>query len=340
MDISNRRFVMKSRPNNLPGPEHYDIQTLAVPSPKPGEVVVRTELVALSPWQGQRSKDFKNYTRPFEIGELIDCDILGQVVQSESADMPVGQRVTARLGWQEYAVANADQLNPVTDEFEPSHWLTALSSPGQTAYLAMDTFAWPTPGQTVVVTSAAGAVGCYAVQLARYAGARVVGITGSDSKRNAIINKLGADVALSYRSVSFAQELAHACDVGVDMVFDTTGGPATDQVFEHLNKYATVLMVGRTVANNSDTPATDMVNMRQLWAQEAKIHTFSRYSYSQQWPSAQQALGKLLANGDIQAIENIVDGFENTPQALHDMLAGKFFGKVLVRYAQHGENVQ
>jgi len=334
MDISNRRFVMKTRPNGLPGPEHYELQTVPVPALKPGQVVVKIELAALSPWQGQRSKDFKNYARPFEIGELIDCDILGRIVDSRCDGLPVGQRVTGRLGWQEYAVATDDQLQAIGTNFEDSHWLTALSSPGQTAYLAMDTFAWPTPGQTVVVTSAAGAVGCYAVQLARHAGARVIGISGTQSKCEAIVSQLGADVALSFRSPNFANELAQACGDGVDMMFDTTGGPVSDQIFEHLNKYAVVLMVGRTVANNSEDPGTDMVNMRQLWAREAKIHTFSRYSYSAQWSSAQKALGELLANGSIKAIENIVDGFENTPQALHDMLAGNYFGKVLVRYAQ------
>jgi NADPH-dependent curcumin reductase CurA len=337
MDISNRRFLMKARPENLPGPQHYEIQKLPVPPLMPDQVVVKTELVALSPWQGQRSKDFKNYARPFDIGELIDCDVLGEVVQSRCDEVPVGQRVTARLGWQEYAVASKDQLKPISNEFADSHWLTALSSPGQTAYLAMDTFAWPTPGQTVVVTSAAGAVGCYAVQLARNAGARVIGITGSTDKCETIVNQLGADVALSFRTPDFADELAKACSNGVDMVFDTTGGPVTDQIFEHVNKHAVVLMVGRTVANNSETPGTDMVNMRQLWAREAKIHTFSRYSYASQWSSAQQALGKLLATGEIKAIENIVDGFENTPQALHDMLAGNYFGKVLVRYAHPQE---
>lgn len=328
---------MKSRPANLPGPENYRIQTCPVPDVNADQALVKIELVALSPWQGQRSKDFKNYTRPFEIGELIDCDILGQVVQSRSDRIRTGQRVTARLGWQEYAVANAEQLNPVSADFQDSHWLTALSSPGQTAYLAMDTFAWPAEGQTVVVTSAGGAVGNYAVQLARHAGARVIGITGSENKCAAITAKLGADVALSFRAPDFVQQLEHACKNGVDMVFDTTGGPIADQVFEHLNKYGVVLMVGRTVANNSDTPGIDMVNMRQLWAREARIHTFSRYSYADQWSSAQLALGKLLQSGDIKAIENIVDGFENTPRALHDMLAGNYFGKVLVRYAQPQE---
>ncbi len=328
---------MKSRPANLPGPDNYQIETGPLPTVGKEQVLVKIELVALSPWQGQRSKNFKNYTRPFEIGELIDCDVLGQVVQSQSDSFKPGQRVTSRLGWQEYAVANADQLKPVSADYQDSHWLTALSSPGQTAWLAMETFAWPGSGQTVVVTSAAGAVGNYAVQLARHAGARVVGITGSEHKRAGITTRLGGDVALSYRSSDFAAQLAQSCPNGVDMVFDTTGGPVTDQVFEHLNRHAVVLMVGRTAANNSDTPGIDMVNMRQLWAKEARIHTFSRYSYADQWPIAQQALGKLLNNGDINAIENIVDGFENTPEALHDMLAGNYFGKVLVRYAQPQE---
>ncbi|MEC8793936.1 MAG: NADP-dependent oxidoreductase, partial [Pseudomonadota bacterium] len=131
-----------------------------------------------------------------------------------------------------------------------------------------------------------------------------------------------------------AAALATALPDGAHQVFDTTGGPITDQVFENLAKHARVLIVGRTASNNSPTPASDPVNMRQLWAREALVYGFSRYSYPERWAFARERMLALCQAGKIRAGHHLVDGFENTPDALGDMLAGKFFGKVLVRY--HG----
>lgn len=330
---SNRRFILARRPETLPDKSHFTIESEPIVAPMQGEVLVKTLLVALSPWQGQRLKDFSNYTRPFAIGEIIDCDVLGQVIESQSPEIASGTWVTARLGWQEYSLATADQLTVVTDEFDESVWLSALSSPGLTAYCAMDLFARPMPGQTMVVTSAAGSVGSYAVQLGKLAGMRVVGIAGSDAKCELVSQQLQADAMVNYQREDFASELTTACANGVDLVFDTVGGEVADRVFENLNKYSTVLIVGRTVSNNSPRPDQDYVNMRQLWAREASIQCFSRYSYQREWEIAQKRMQDLYRQGRLKTVNNVVDGFEQTPDALHDMLAGRYSGKVMVRYA-------
>jgi len=334
----NRRFVLKRRPDTLPDASHFTIETLPIRAPDHSEVLVQTLLVALSPWQGQRLKDFRNYTKPFEIGELIDCDVLGQVVESQSPEFAKGAWVTGRLGWQEYTLAKAQQLTVVSNEFDETVWLTALSSPGLTAYCAMDMFARPMPGQTMLVTSAAGSVGSYAIQLGRLAGMRMIGIAGSDHKCDLVSQQLGADAVVNYRKDDFAEQLADACGDGVDLVFDTVGGVVADAVFDNLNKYATVLVVGRTVSNNSDRPDQDYVNMRQLWAREASIQCFSRYSYPREWGHARNKMQQLYRQGQLMTIDNVIEGFEETPQVLHDMLAGCYTGKVMVRYA-HPETI-
>jgi len=330
---TNCRFVLASRPETLPDNEHFAIQEVAVTPPAAGELLVRILLVALSPWQGQRLKEFRNYTKPFEIGELIDCDVLGQVIEGSVDDIEPGAWVTGRLGWQEYAIARPEQLTVVSDEFDDTLWLSALSSPGLTAYCALDMFARPMPGQTMVVTSAAGSVGSYAVQLGKLAGMRVIGIAGSDSKCALLTEKLGADVAVNYQLDGFQDALKTACDDGVELVFDTVGGASADAVFDNLAKYAKVLIVGRTVSNNSDRPDLDYVNMRQLWAREASIQCFSRYSYPREWAHARERMLDLCRRNQLQAIDNVIEGFENTPVALRDMLAGRYTGKVMVRYA-------
>lgn len=331
----NRRFVLKTRPAALPGPENFRIEEAVHPRLASDEVRVRALYQALSPWQGQRLKDFKNYTRPFEIGELIDGDVLGQVIETGAeAGLAIGQLVTARLGWQEFPVAPADTLLPVAGAFDPTLWLTALSSPGLTAYTALDLFGRCMPGQSMVVTSAAGAVGGYAVQLGKLAGMHVVGIAGGPEKCAHVTRHAGADLCLDHTDPGFADALAAALPDGAHQVFDTTGGPVADVVFDNIAKHARVLIVGRTASNNSERPDLDPVNMRQLWAREATIHGFSRYSHPERWAFARAQMIALCQQGRIKANHNVVEGFEATPQALHDMLAGRFIGKVLVKYAE------
>lgn len=331
----NRRFTLHTRPETLPGPEHFRVEEVAHPRLSSGEVRVRSLYHALSPWQGQRMKDFKNYTRPFAIGELIDGDVLGEVVEAApDADLAIGQLVTARLGWQEYAVAQCDALVAITQEFDPTLWLTALSSPGLTAYTALDLFGRCMPGQSMVVTSAAGSVGGYAVQLGKLAGMHVVGVAGGAEKCRHVVDTLGADACLDHTSEGFAAALAEALPDGAHQVFDTTGGPITDSVFEVIAKFARILIVGRTASNTSERPDLDPVNMRQLWAREATVHGFSRYSYPERWAFAQDRMAALCREGRLVANHNAVEGFEQLPNALHDMLAGRFIGKVLVKCAE------
>lgn len=328
----NHRFILETRPETLPGPEHFRIERTAHPELSTGEVRVKALYHALSPWQGQRLKDFQNYTRPFEIGELIDGDVLGQVVETTpEADLLPGQLVTARLGWQEYAVAPSDALTTVTNEFDPTLWLTALSSPGLTAYTALDLFGRCMPGQSMVVTSAAGSVGGYAVQLGKLAGMRVVGIAGGPDKCRHVVEKLSADACIDHRSRAFSETLAAALPDGAHQVFDTTGGPIADKAFDNTAKNARVLIVGRTASNNSERPDLDPVNMRLLWAREATVHGFSRYSYPERWAFAHERMTELCREGLLSANHNTVEGFGKLPEALRDMLAGNFIGKVLVK---------
>ena len=133
----NRRFTLKTRPEVLPSDENFNIEKCAIPPTPPGKLLIKTLMVALSPWQNQRMKDFKNYTEPFKIGELIDCDVLGQVVDGDVDGYLPGQLVTGRLGWQEYAIASPEQLIAISAEFAETLWLTALSSPGLTAYCCL-----------------------------------------------------------------------------------------------------------------------------------------------------------------------------------------------------------
>ncbi len=326
--------MLRSRPVHLAGPENFELERCPVPDLEPGEALVRIEVAALSAWQGMRTKDFRNFIRPFDIGEVIGCDTYARVVDTRCAALPVGTAVVGRQGWQDYAVVRPETVSVVSAAYTAEEWLSALSSPGQTPYLAFSQKVRPMPGETLVVSSAAGAVGSYAVQLGRLAGARVVGIAGGGEKAEFVRDHLGADAALDYRSGDFAEELAATCPDGVHLFFDTVGGPVADAVSERLARGADILLVGRIAANNSAAPERDMANLRHVWSREATIHAFNRYAYKDLYPQVIERLGALLRAGRLTMHNCIVDGMEETPAALHDVLSGRHIGKTLVRYSE------
>jgi hypothetical protein len=331
--LDNRRYVLRSRPVHLAGPENFELERGPIPEPQDGQALVAIEMAALSAWQGMRTKDFKNFIRPFDIGELIDCDDFARVVESRCDQLPVGTAVVGRLGWQDYALVAPGDVSVATSAYTAEEWLTVLSSPGQTPYLAFSQKARLIPGGTLVVTSAAGAVGGYAVQLGLLGGMRVVGIAGGRRKVAFVRDTLGAHAAVDYQSEDFEDALAAACPEGVDLFFDTVGGPTGDCVLALLAKHAHVLLVGRVAANNSPDPEQDPVNMRHVWSQEATVHAFSRYAYKDLYAQTIDRLGALLRAERLNMHNNMIHGFEQTPTALNAMLTGHYIGKVLVRYA-------
>jgi len=318
----NRRFVLRSRPNYLAGPENFRLERVRTPTPGPGQALVRIEMAALSAWQGMRTKDFRNFIRPFHIGELISCDTFSRVTESRCPELPVGTSVVGRQGWQDYALVRPEEISIASDDHTAEEWLTALSSPGQTPYLAFSQKVRPMPGETFLVTSAAGAVGSYTVQLGKLAGARVVGIAGGDRKTEFVTGQLGADAAIDYRSDGLSRQLSAACPDGVHLFFDTVGGPVADSVSEHLATGADILLVGRIAANNSSSPEQDMANLRHVWSREATIHAFNRYAYKSLYPEVISRLGALLRAGRLSMHNHLVTGMEQTPTALNELLSG------------------
>lgn len=328
----NRIISLKSRPIELPGPEHFEITAEPCPEPGYGEALIQIEAAALSPWQGQRLKEFRNYTKPFDIGEVIDGDALGRVMQSNAPELPVGAMVAGRLGWREWAVTTPGAVETVPEGQSAETTLVTLSSPGLTAYAGLNAAKRGMPGETLVVTSAAGGVGSHVVQLGLMAGMRVVGLAGGVVKRRIVEEKLGAHVAIDYHAADLEQQLAKALPNGFDLFYDTVGGPLADLIFEHSAKFATIVLVGRTAANNSSNPGADMANVRVPWSQNATMIGFNRYDRPLEWAEARTRMERLVADDKINSLVSWADGFEAAPQALQDMLAGRNVGKTLVRF--------
>lgn len=332
--------MLANRPELLAGPENFELQRVKTEPLQDGQAIVGVEMAALSAWQGMRTKDFKNFIRPFDIGELISCDTFARIIESKCDALPVGAAVMGRQGWQDYAVVTPENVKVVSDDYTAEEWMTALSSPCQTPYLAFTQKARMMPGETLVVSSAAGAVGSYAVQLGKIGGMRVVGIAGGPEKCAYVKEKIGADTAVNYKSDSFAKELTEACPDGVHLYLDLVGGPVSDEVSKNLALRSHILLVGRVAANNSTTPEKDMANMRHIWSRETTVHAFNRYVYADIYPYVIERLGSLLRAGQIKMHNVVVDGMEATPKFLNQKLAGQHLGKVLVRYVdQHGNRI-
>jgi NADPH-dependent curcumin reductase CurA len=328
----NRVIKLKSRPVELPSADHFEIVTEAMPTPGAGRALIQNAYAALSPWQGQRLKDFRNYTKPFEIGEVIDGDMMGRVVASNTADLAVGDMVVGRTGWRKFALTTPGAVEVLPTGRDAVTALATLSSPGLTAYAGLAAAKRGMAGETLVVTSAAGGVGSHAVQLGKLAGMRVIGLAGGPEKCAVVREKLGADVAVDYKAPGYEAALAAALPDGFDLFFDTVGGALGDVIFEHTAKFATIVLVGRTAANNSVNPGSDMVNVRVPWGQNAMVIGFNRYDRPEEWAAARVRMDRMAASGKIESLVSWATGFDAIPGALGGMLAGQHVGKTLVRF--------
>lgn len=325
----NRRIVLAERPTGAFAPSNLRVEEVDCPCPGPGEILVRILYCSLAPMQRQRMSDVPSYVRPFELGEVIASDVVGRVEASNAPSLSPGDHVIGRLGWQDFAACPASSVERI-DEDDPVLWLGMLGSPGLTAYMALFGLGRPTPAETVVVTSAAGAVGSYACQLASLGGARVVGIVGATSKLETA-RSYGCTAVVSYKDPNFGTQLADAVPEGIDVVFDLVGGTTADTAFGQLARGARVVLCGRLASNNSTNPGEDYANLRHIWLKEATLTAFSLYSHKERFTEIRRKLLALHQAGLIRPTENVISGLDSIPKAFSQFLEGHYSGRVVVK---------
>jgi NADPH-dependent curcumin reductase CurA len=228
----NRRVVLAERPKGVPQARHFAIEEAPVPALAEGEVLVRTSHWSVDPAMRGWVNDAPNYLPPVEIGAVMRAFAVGEVVESRHPDYAAGEIVTGLLGWQRFAVSDGSTIDrKVTETDLPhSYALGILGLNGVTAYFGLLEACAPQPGETVVVSTAAGAVGSAVGQIARLKGCRTVGITGSDEKAELCRSSFGYDVAINYKTADLDAAISAACPDGVDCYFDNTCGPISDTV--------------------------------------------------------------------------------------------------------------
>jgi len=333
--MENAGIVLAKRPTGAVTPDCFMIKNAVTPPLEHGDVLVRNIYLSCDPYMRGRMSSTKSYANPFELESVIPARVVGQVEQSFNDAFDVGDYVWGFLGWEQFThVVGGVGLNRVDDSVRPiSHAISVMGMPGLTAWVGMIDIGNPKPGETVFVSAASGAVGQIAGQLARIAGARVVGSVGSDAKRRHVIDTLGFDAAFNYKEHRYSDALDEYCPNGIDVYFENVGGAALEAVLPRLAIHARIPVCGM-ISRYNDTKASKITGIEQMLAKRAAMTGFIVYDHMHKMAAYLPKMRRLLDSGDLRYFEDIATGLENTPAAFIEMLGGGNLGKRLVRISE------
>lgn len=327
-----QKFVLASRPKGTPTPKNFELKTEELGSPSEGEIAVETLYLSVDPYMRGRMKDAKSYSKPFEIGGVITGGSVGRVIESRHERYKEGDIVLGGWGWQTHAILKGEEANPVDPELAPIQTaLGVLGMTGMTAYFGLLDIGQPKPGETVVVSGAGGAVGMIVGQIAKIKGARAVGISGSEEKNRYLLEELGFDAVINYKTENVKEALEKACPDGVDVYFDNVGGTISDAVLEQLNPNARIPLCGQISLYNEENPEPGPRFLPLLLTRTALVKGFLVGQYAERYGEAVPEMAKWLQEGKLKYRENIIEGFERTPEAFIGLFSGENLGKQLVK---------
>jgi NADPH-dependent curcumin reductase CurA len=338
-----RRIVLATRPRGWATVDNFQLEVVAMVPLREGEVRVRNHFLSLDPYMRGRMDDAKSYATPQPVGDTMIGATTGIVVESRDPRFVVGDRVSGHLGWAEYGVSPSPGLTKLAAALPLSVYLGAVGMPGMTAWYGVNKILEPKPGETLVVSAASGAVGSVVGQLARLAGARVVGIAGGAEKCRYVKDELGFDACVDYKTAPDAKALAAligaAAPSGVDTHFENVGGDGLNAVMTLLNPFARVAICGLISDYNmtpGDIPRSAIRNPRVFLTARFKMQGFIVSDHLELWPEGLKALAGLVSAGRLKYRETIAAGLAAAPAAFIGLLKGENFGKQLVRLSDDG----
>ena len=338
MTLENLQFRLASRPVGMA--KESDFQQAAEPLRElaDGEITVKTLYLSLDPAMRGWMNDAKSYIRPVAIGEVMRAGGVGEVVASKSPKYAVGDIVSGGIGVQAYWQGAADDKSAsffkIDSRLAPlTTWMNTLGMPGMTAYFGLLEVGQPKAGETVVVSGAAGAVGQTVGQVAKQLGCRVVGIAGGKEKCDFVVNELGFDACIDYKTGSVRDGLKEHCPQGVDVYFDNVGGDILDTVLTRINMKARIVICGAISQYNNTTPVKGPANYLSLLVNRARMEGMVVFDYADRYHVGVAALAGWLKEGKIKSKEDVVQGLENFPRALTMLFEGKNFGKLVLKVA-------
>ncbi|NVD07733.1 NADP-dependent oxidoreductase [Vibrio sp. JPW-9-11-11] len=337
---TNRRIVLASRPVGAPKESDFRLENTNKPQPGQGQMLLRSVYLSLDPYMRGRMSDAKSYAEPVAINDVMVGGTVCQVEQSNHADFEVGEWVLAYTGWQDYGLSDGEGLIKLgKNPSHPSYALGVMGMPGFTAYMGLLDIGQPKAGETLVVAAATGAVGSMVGQIGKLKGCKVIGIAGGEEKCQFAKQQLGFDECIDHKADNFAEQLAKACDQGIDIYFENVGGKVFDAVMPLLNTSARIPLCGLISQYNATSlpegPDRLSMLMGQLLVKRIKMQGFIIFDdYAHRYNEFATDMTQWLAQGKIHYREHLVEGFENAPQAFIGLLEGKNFGKLVVQTNQ------
>ncbi|MCB9687672.1 MAG: NADP-dependent oxidoreductase [Alphaproteobacteria bacterium] len=325
----NRTFRLAARPQGAPKPTDWSYAEEPVPEPGPGEFRVKLAYLSLDPAMRGWMNEGRSYVPPVGLGEVMRALGTGRIDASNHPDHAVGDAVVGVFGVQDLAISDGRGVTRV-DEPRPVY-LGTLGMTGFTAYFGMLDIGRPQPGQTVVVSGAAGAVGMVAGQIGKILGCRVVGIAGGPEKCRFLTEELGFDAAVDYRSPTFGDALRAATPAGVDVYFDNVGGDVLDAVLTRLARGARVVICGAISQYNAEARPKGPSNYLSLLVNRASMQGMVVFDYAARYPEALAALSGWMAEGKLQSREQVVSGLETFPDRLGMLFRGENLGKLVLQ---------
>ena len=333
MTDTTRQIRLVSRPKGWPTHDDFELVEVDIPPLRPGQVLVRNETMSVDPYMRGRMNDVKSYIPPFELGQPLDGGAVGEVVASESSDVPVGAVVQHQLGWREHAVVDARHVRRVdTTQVPASAYLGVLGMPGLTAYAGLVRIAEVKKGDTVFVSGAAGAVGSLAGQIARNLGAeRVIGSAGSAEKISYVVDELGFDAAFDYHDGSVARQLRQHAPEGLDVYFDNVGGDHLEGAIANMKDFGRVALCGAIGQYNATEAAPGPRNMWLVVTRRLKLEGFIVTDHNDLAKEYLTTASTWLREDRLRFKETYVDGLDHAVDAFLDLHRGANIGKMLVR---------
>jgi len=331
-----RSVVLASRPQGEPTAANFAIIEGPIPEPGPGEVVTRTLYLSLDPYMRGRLSAAKSYAKPVEIGEVMTGETVGEVIASAHPDYAPGDIVVGPRGWSTHCVSGGTSVwGAALTKLQPgaaplSYYLGILGMPGVTAYSGMTDIGTPKAGETAVISAASGAVGSVAGQLAKRAGARVVGIVGGADKVRFVKDELGFDECVDHRGPDLRAALAEACPKGIDIYFENVGGDVQAAMFPLLNDFARMIMCGM-VAEYNDTSPRPGPNLMSAVRKRLRIQGLIVSDKPERFAEWRALAAPWIKDGSLKYREDVAEGLEAAPEAFIGLLRGRNFGKLVVK---------
>ncbi len=334
IETVNRQFRLAKRPVGLPTREDWTYSEEPVGEPADGEVLVKVQYLSLDPAMRGWMNEGRSYIPPVRIGDVMRAGGVGRVVRSRDPAFAAGDAVYGTLDIQAYAIRPAAALTKIDAEAAPLPvYLNVLGMPGMTAYFGLLDVGKPEPGDTVVVSGAAGAVGMTVGQIAKIEGCRAVGIAGGPQKCKYVVEELGFDAAIDYKSEDLGKALREHCPAGIDVYFDNVGGETLDACLARIAMRARIVICGAISQYNNTTAVKGPANYLSLLVNRARMQGMVVFDYADRYHVARREMSRWISEGKLKSREDIVDGLETFPETLLMLFRGENFGKLVLRVA-------